>query len=82
MPKDEKNNILAGSITIVMGVGSLIGGYGCGKMVDIKGTLFSGNLSLALTIFSTAFYIISISYPSTIIAFICAFFWGLALFYL
>lgn len=67
---------------MVLGIGSLVGGYICGKIVDIKGTLYAGNVGIIFTTISCINFVISLYFSSVAMAFVSSFLWGLSLFYI
>ncbi len=74
-------NKYAGIAMILLGVGSVIGGYLCGIMADKFGALISGRAGITFWLLSIGCFVFSLKIETLWMAFIAAFMWGYSLFY-
>lgn len=79
--KDDLNK-LAGYLMISLGIGSTLGSTLFGKIADKKDTLFTGRLSLALTVLGCGLFELTLYVKNYWLGMITAFEWGFFLFVL
>ena len=74
-------NKYAGIAMIMLGVGSVIGGYICGIVADKFGAINSGRSAIVFWLASIGCFVLALKIETLQMAFIAAFMWGFALFY-
>jgi predicted MFS family arabinose efflux permease len=85
IPKDtdpDLVNKVAGVAMIVLGVGSTVGGFACGKVADWAGGLFAGRLGLGCWVGSCGCFLLALHWPQLWLTLLASFLWGFSLFYI